>query len=294
MSDAKFLYPDALVSTDWLDQHLSDPDVRVFDCTTYLKFDMAEAGQPYGVVSGRADYEAGHIPRSGFLDLQGDFSVADSPYLFTLPSPEETAGAFARNGIGNGTRVVLYSRAETYWATRFWWMLRWLGFDEAAILNGGYQKWVADGGAVSQEPCSYPSGDLSISLRPELFIGKDEVLAAIGQPAICTIDAMRSTLHTGEDPRFARPGHVPGSKNVPASTLVHSETGEIISAETAGQTFDAVGVAPGKRIITYCGSGIAATMDAFMLHQLGYRDIAVYDNSMGEWAVDESLPIEAG
>ncbi len=291
MSGPAFHHPEALVTGDWLQGHLDDPDLRVFDCTTYLA--SAEGtGQPYRVVSGRDDYDAGHIPGAGFLDLQGDFSVADSPYRFTLPAPDDAAAAFGRHGIGDDTRVVLYSRKSPIWATRFWWMLRWLGFDNAAVLDGGYDKWGADGRPVSTGPCSYSAAVLSAYPRPELFADKDDVLAAIGDTGTCTINALSPEMHAGEDPRYGRPGRVPGSVNVPAGGQVDPETKELRSPETVARAFAAAGADPDKRIIAYCGGGIAATLDAFLLHQLGYTDIAVYDNSMSEWATDETLPIE--
>ena len=291
MSEARFHHPEALVSTDSLEQHLTDPDLRVFDCTTYLAYEVG-TGRPYRVVSGRADYEAGHIPGAGFVDLQGDFSVADSPYRFTLPSPEYAAAAFGRHGIGDGSRVVLYSRGSMQWATRFWWMLRWLGFDAAAILDGGYDKWVADGRAVSTEPCRYPAGKLSIDPRPGLFVGKDAVRTAIGRSDTCNLNALGRDLHSGENPRYGRPGRVPGSVNVPGFELVRPDTKEVLPPEAVARAFAEVGVEPRKRIIAYCGGGIAATLDAFLLHQLGFSDVAVYDNSMSEWATDDSSPIE--
>jgi thiosulfate/3-mercaptopyruvate sulfurtransferase len=291
MSRARFHYPDALVSGDWLEKHLEDPNLRVFDCTSYLVFEEG-AGTPYRVVSGRADYEAGHIPGSGFLDLQEAFSVEDSPYRFTLPSVDYVAEAFARHGVADGTRVILYSRKSMPWATRFWWMLRWLGFDAAAILDGGYDKWVADGRTVSTVPCHYPSGELSINPRSEVFVGKDKVLAGIGSSGICTISALGPDLHSGENPRYGRPGRIPGSVNVPAAALINPETMEILSPKMVAQMFATAGTDPAKRNITYCGGGILATLDAFLLHQLGYGDIAVYDNSMSEWATEETLPVE--
>ena len=291
MSKAQFRYPEALVTGDWLETHLANPNLRVFDCTFYLVYEEG-TGRPYHVVSGRANYDAGHIPGSGFLDLQEDFAVEESLYRFTLPPMEYVADAFMRYGIADDTRVVLYSHKSMQRATRFWWMLRWLGFDNAAVLDGGYDKWAVEGRTISTDPCRYPPGKLSVNPRPELFVGKDEVLAAISDANTCSINALEPDLHSGENSRYGRPGHIPGSVNVPASALLNPETLEMVSPEAAAQAFAAVGAEPGKRIITYCGGGIAATMDAFHLHQLGYRDIAVYDNSMSEWAADSSLPIE--
>jgi len=291
MNETPIRYSQALVTCDWLEAHLDDPDLVIFDCTVYLvQSDMV--GQPYDVISGRADYDKDHIPGSGFLDLQKDFSNADSRYRFTLPTMQDAAAAFARHGIGTDKRVVLYSRKNIQWATRFWWMLRWLGFDNAAVLNGGYDKWVADGRAISTDECHYGPGELPINPKPELFVGKDAVAAAIGDKDVCTINALAPDLHRGENLRYGRPGRVPGSVNVPAASLLDTETQEILPRERVMQTFAVAGAGPTKRIIAYCGGGIAATLDAFLLHELGYRDIAVYDNSMSEWANDKSLPIE--
>jgi len=291
MNEIPSLYSEALVTCDWLEAHLNDPDLVVFDCTTYL-VPTEGPNRPYDIQSGKADYDAGHIPGAGYFDLQKDFSVADSPYRFTLPPAQETAAAFARHGVSDGKRVVLYSRKNLQWATRFWWMLRWLGFDNVAILDGGYDKWVADGRMTSTSQCKYEAGQLSISLRPELFVGKDVVQSAIGAEEVCTINALAADLHRGENPRYGRPGRIPGSANVPATTLFNPETIELLPIDTIAQTFTGIGADPTKRIIVYCGGGIAATLDAFLLHELGYRDIAVYDNSMSEWANDDSLPIE--
>jgi thiosulfate/3-mercaptopyruvate sulfurtransferase len=284
-------YPDALVSGSWLEAHLPDPDLRVFDCTFHLLYGQSK-DHPYRYVSGRVDYEAGHIPGAGFLDLQEEFSDRESPYLMSLPTAEVAAEAFARHGVANGTRVVLYTRESMQRATRFWWMLHWLGFDNAAVLDGGYDKWIADGRPVSTEPCRYPCGRFSLDPRPEVFLGKSEVLAAIGSAESLTINALGPDLHSGADASYGRPGHVPGSVNIPAAALLNPETLEMLPPGDVSKIFERAGAAPGKRIITYCGGGIAATLDAFLLHQLGYRNIAVYDNSMSEWATDPALPIE--
>ena len=142
----RYLHPEQLVSTDWLAANLDDPSLRIFDCTTYLIYETG-TGRPYRVESGRADYDAGHIPGSGFLDLQADLSDPDAKTNFMMLPFEELARRFGRMGIGEGTRVVLYARKATQWATRIWWMLRSVGFDNAAILDGGFDKWSAEGRA---------------------------------------------------------------------------------------------------------------------------------------------------
>ena len=288
-----FAHPEAIVSTEWLAAHLRDPALRIFDCTTYLHYETG-TGRPYRVEAGRADYEAAHIPGSAFLDLQGELSDTASPFNFTMPAPEELAARFAARGIGEGTRAILYARKSPQWATRVWWMLRAIGFDDAAILDGGFDAWSAEGRPTESGEHRYPPARLTARPRPGLFIGKEVVQAAIGDAGACTINALAPDLHRGENSRYGRPGRIPGSVNVPVAALLEPGRLTLKPPAEVAERFAAVGADPEKRILLYCGGGIAATLDAFLLHQLGYRDIAVYDASMSEWAKDPALPIEQG
>lgn len=242
--------------------------------------------------SGRADYDAGHIPGSAFIDLQDELSDKTAKTNFMMLPPEELARRLAAKGIGDDCHVVLYSRKATQWATRVWWMLRSIGFDNAAILDGGFDKWSAERRPVSTAAHDYPAGRLTARPRPGLFVGKEDMKAAIGDTAACSINALAPDLHSGANDRYGRPGRIPGSVNVPGASLLNPETSTLRPPEQVAALFKSVGADTTKRILIYCGGGIAATLDAFLLHQLGYRDIAVYDASMSEWAKDTSLPIE--
>jgi len=289
----RYAHPEAIVSTAWLAEHLSDPALRIYDCTTYLHYETG-TGRPYRLESGRADYEQAHIPGSAFLDLQGELSDPAAPTNFMMRAPADLASRFAARGIGEGTRAILYSRGSMQWATRVWWMLRAIGFDNAAVLDGGFNKWSAEGRPVETAEPRYPAARLVPAPRPGLFVDKEEVKAAIGDPGACTVNALAPDLHRGENPRYGRPGRIPGSVNVPASELVDPASLTLKAPRAVAAAFADVGADPSKRILLYCGGGIAATLDAFLLHQLGYRDVAVYDASMSEWAKDETLPIEVG
>jgi thiosulfate/3-mercaptopyruvate sulfurtransferase len=285
--------PGALVQTDWLEAHCGDPDLRIFDCTTHLQ--RAEPGSefPYLIVSGKADYDAGHIPGAGFLDIQGELSDNTTKLRFMAPSAGEFAAAMSRHGVGEGTRVVLYSAGNIMWATRVWWMLRALGFDNAAVLDGGWEKWRAEGRPVSTASCAYPKAEFIPRPRSGMFVGKEQVRAMLGDSGTVIVNALSPDLHAGKKPsRYGRPGRVPGSVNVPAATLLDSETKAFVPLDDASTKFEANGVAKSKNVVCYCGGGISATVDLFMLYQLGYKNLTLYDGSMGEWAKDESLPIE--
>ena len=290
-----YVHPEAIVSTGWLAEHLDDARLRVFECTTYLHYLEAGADAPYRVVSGRADFERGHIPGAGFLDIQNELSRDDSPphLRFTMLPPDELAEALGRAGIGDGSTVVLYSRGAAQWSTRVWWMLRSIGFDDAAVLDGGWEKWQREGRAVSDDRPDLASAKLTPRPRPELFVDKQAVRAAMDDPAVCVINALTRELHRGEIARYGRPGHIPGSANVPAVTLVDVDTSTFVDADRAARAFESAGVDRSRGTIVYCGGGIAATLDAFLLHRLGYENVAVYDASMSEWARDPDLPMES-
>ena len=284
--------PNALAQTEWLAAHLDDPELRILDCTTHLRPAQPGTKAPYMIVSGRADYDAAHVPGAGFLDLQGELSDNSVKLRFMLPRAEDFAAAMSRHGVGDGSRIVLYSAGGIMWATRVWWMLREFGFTNAAILDGGWEKWKAEDRPVSSEPCRYAPAVFSARPGAGLFVGKDRVRAAIEDPETVTVNALPPGFHSGKGGRYGRPGRIPGSVNVPYEALIDSQTRTLAPLAQASAKFTAAGVDKSKNVICYCGGGIAATLDLFVLHQLGYRNLSVYDASMSEWATDESLPIE--
>jgi thiosulfate/3-mercaptopyruvate sulfurtransferase len=178
------------------------------------------------------------------------------------------------------------------WAARVWWMLRAFGFDQAAVLNGGWHKWTLEGRPVSTEPCRYPPARFTARLRPDLMAAKREVLAAIGDSGTCLINALTVEDHAGTTAYYGRPGHIPSSVNVPTVTLVDPVTHAYLPAEQLRAKFAAVGALNRGRVITYCGGAIAACSDAFVLTLLGVTNVAVYDGSLLEWAGDPTLPVE--
>ena len=287
--------PSALIETEVLEAALGDSDLRILDCTTWLR--PAEPGDdaPYRVEPGRSDYDAGHIPGAVFLDIQAEISDPDTRLRFMAPAAERFADAMGRLGIGDGARVVLYSAGSIMWATRVWWMLRAFGFDGAAVLDGGFEKWKAEGRPVSTEPGAYPVARFEARPRPGYFVDRRHVLARIGDDGSATVNALGPEFHLGEGPsRYGRPGRIPGSVNVPAARLLDPGTRAFVALDEARRAFEDAGVTSDRHVVAYCGGGISATVDLFLLHQLGYPDLTLYDASMGEWARDPDLPIETG
>lgn len=285
-----------LVTTDWLAANLANPNLRVFDCTVYLR--PRDDGKPgYAVVSGREDWSTSHVPGSGFADLPGDLSDPESPLRFMMPSAGQFADAAGRYGIGDDSDVVLYDRAGNMWAARIWWMLRAFGFDRARILDGGWTAWLAEGRPLSSSPAAYLPATFTPRPRPELIADKEDVLAAIESGQTCIVNALNGAQHRGEVAPYGRAGHITGSVNVPAmgaGGVVDPETQRYLPAEEIRKRFEAAGARAGERIITYCGGGIAASSAAFAATLAGFSDIALYDASLSEWAADPSLPVETG
>jgi thiosulfate/3-mercaptopyruvate sulfurtransferase len=275
---------DTLVTAEWLRENLEDPDLVVLDCTVLIE--QAEDGG-IGTVSGRGNYEAGHIPTAGFADLTADLADGDSPYEFAVPTPERFAATMGALGVGNDSRVVLYDVYNSAWAARVWWMLRWVGFDRAAVLDGGLNAWKAAGGTLSTTPASRPARTLTPKVRPELIADRDEVFASLEQDSIDLIDAMPAAHYSGEWTMYDRPGHIPGAINVPVTSLV-DDSGRFRPADELAALFESD---RDHRAITYCGGGIAASANAFMMTRLGFTDVAVYTASLQEWAADPANPM---
>ena len=288
-----FTRPQHLVETDWLAQHLDDPGVRVLECTVYLH--PADVPGGFRVESGRAKWAEGHIPGAGFVDLTGELSDTTSPLRFMMPRAAQFAEAMGRAGVGEGVRVILYDRAVNMWAARVWWMLRAFGFDEAAVLDGGWKKWSVEGRPVPTDDGARPARTFKPRWRPALIADKAGVQAALDAPGACVLNALAAERHLGTgDAPYGRPGRIAGSVNVPAGDLVDPKTHAYLPADVLREKFRAAGALDARSVVSYGGAGIAASSDAFILTLLGHDDVAVYDASLSEWATDPSLPMDRG
>lgn len=275
---------DTLVTAEWLSQHLEDPDLVVLDCTVRVEPD--EEGN-IQVFSGRADYEGGHIPSAGFADLMVDLSDDESPHSFAVGKPEQFCAAMGALGVGDDSTVVLYDATGSVWAARVWWMLRWAGFDRAALLDGGLKAWKDEGRPLSTEEVDRPVKTLTPAPRPELIADRDEVFAALDDDAVSIIDTLPEASFRGEMAMYDRPGHIPGATNIPALSLL-DESGRYRPYDELAAMFDGD---KNARTITYCGGGIAASSNAFIMTRLGFTDVAVYTASLQEWAADPTNPM---
>ncbi len=276
-----------LIGPAELEAELADPALRVFDCSVHLGGGGARAA--------RDVYDAGHVPGAAFIDLLADLSDPEAELAFTRPSEPQLREALSRLGISRSSPVVLYSGTDVMWATRAFWVLRYAGHERVSVLDGGLARWRAEGRPLSTEPASYPRVSYEPRLHEEVWATTGDVLEAIGDRGVCTLDALPGPIHRGEvSLGYARPGHVPGSENVSFRELVDRATGEFLPDDRLRAQFAGTGALARARVISYCGGGIAATTNAFALLMLGQSNVAVYDGSLDEWSRDPSLPMETG
>jgi|TARA_B110000483_G_scaffold64326_1_gene80090 thiosulfate/3-mercaptopyruvate sulfurtransferase len=277
-----------LVETDWLESNLENPNIRIFDCTVWLN---PHPKKIYTIVSGKKDYDEGHIPNSDFLNLE-DISLKNTPYPFMMPDIKTFDKVMSLKGVGPDTHVILYSRANIQWATRVWWMLKSMGFNNASILNGGYDRWKNQNKNISTTPITYQENKFISIPQNGLFCTKEEVLNSLTNNNISIINALRSTLHDGsEKVDYGRLGHIKNSINIPSLEMVDPDTNLYKSLEDLKIIFNNYNVLSKEKVIAYCGGGIAATNIAFVLTALGFNNITVYDASLSEWAKNNNLPM---
>jgi len=294
--EKKYRHSEYLVETAWLEQHLEASSLRVFDCTINVSLNpdaVQRQKRPFVYESGIANFDQGHIPHAGYINVASDLSDSSSDLPLMMPSEVHFLEMMRSYGVNDDSHVVLYSTTEPNWATRVWWMLRSSGFNNVSILNGGWEKWRSEKRPVSNKACEYVRGILSLKSRTDSFVDKDQVLNAIGKDDIRIINALPIEMYDGSSEfSFGRKGRIINSVNVPFYSLHDIDTGSYLPADQLQKKFDEVNAEKSKHIIAYCGGGVAASNDAFALALLGYENVSVYDGSMMEWGNDPSLPME--
>jgi thiosulfate/3-mercaptopyruvate sulfurtransferase len=280
-----------IVSTQWLADNLGMPGLRIFDASVYLT--VNPDGPGYITESGLARWRKAHIPGANFLEMLTEFLDNSGPAPMMMHAPEHFAGLCGRHGIGDDSTVVIYSGQTMMWSARMWWMLRSVGFTNAAILDGGWEKWEREGRAISSEDRPYPPAILTPKPLHKLWADKKDVLQAIHDPKVCTINALQPDIYDGQINRYGRAGHIPGSHNVYYNSLLNPGDGTYLPLDQLRQQFEPSG-AFDRRTIVYCGGGVSAGLDAIALTMLGHNDLAIYDGSMFEWCADPALPLVTG
>jgi len=278
--------PKTLVSTDWLAAHLKNPDLRVLDATMYLPGDDRSA---------KGEYDAAHIPGARFFDID-DISDHRSELPHMVPPVEKFMSRLRAMGVGDGHQVVVYDGAGLMSAARVWWLFRLMGQTNVAVLDGGFPKWLAEGRETEDMPPMVRDRHMTVRLQNSLVRDVTQVSAAAKLGDYEIVDARSSGRFQGTEPEprdGLRPGHIPGSRNVPFVDLLNADA-TMQSPEACRAVFQAAGVDLTKPVITTCGSGVTAAILSLALERMGKIDHSLYDGSWTEWGAFPTLPVATG
>lgn len=285
----EYAHPEYLIDAAALHDKLGDENLRIFDTAVFL---TPKQSGGYQVDSGLDRYKEGHIPGAGFIDLGKDWADTSSALNFTLPANQDLADAIGASGISADHQVVLYSSGHLMWATRAWWLLHYAGHKNIAVLNGNLGAWQAAGLPLEQGEASYPATTFNANVDPARIADTASVEAGMNG-VVCTVNALSKSLYEGTgDFYYSRRGHIPGSQLLYYDAILDNEF--FLPAEQLSAKLAEVGMLSADRVITYCGGGIAATLDAFACKLMGQENVAVYDGSMSEWVQDEQRPLKVG
>ncbi|MDX1710025.1 MAG: 3-mercaptopyruvate sulfurtransferase [Rhodovibrionaceae bacterium] len=277
----------ALVSTEWLHNHLDAPDVRIVDATYYL---------PHENKDPRALFEEQHIPRAVFFDID-EISDTSSDLPHMLPPPEKFSSRVRRLGLGDGTRIVVYDQRGIGTAPRAWWTFRAFGHEDVAVLDGGLAKWIAEGRPVEDGPARPDERHFSARMNTLLVRDKEQVRRDSQQGREQILDARPRGRFEGTAEEIwpgRRQGHIPNSLNLPFDEMIDPETKTMLPPDRIRQRMEEAGIDFGKPVVTTCGSGVTACTLALGLYLSGHRDVAVYDGSWAEWGLPGDTEVETG
>ncbi len=274
-----------VVSADWLQQRLGTPGLSVIDGSWYLPAQGRDA---------RAEYQAGHIPGAVFFDHDKVVEPgSDLPH--TLPSPGLFAQFASSMGVDEHDEIVVYDGPGFFAAPRVWWMLRLMGAGKVRVLDGGFDRWKAEGRPVTAETTKIASCFFEIDCDPSRVVSFDEMRAIVAGGTAQIADARPAGRFAGTEPEprpGMRGGHMPGARSVPASSL--SRDGSLLPVEELRAALEGAGLDLSRPVVTSCGSGITAAVISLALASVGHDDNRLYDGSWSEWGGRADTPVATG
>lgn len=274
----------ALVSTEWLNEHLLAPDIRIVDASWHMPSQERHAYH---------EYKESHIPGAVFFDID-EICDLDNPLPHMMPSAEKMSSRMRKLGIGDGNRVIVYDNSDVRSAARVWFMLKAFGLWDVAILDGGFHKWKTERRPIEDIPPIPRMRHFTARYNTMRIRDIDHMLENLATGREQVIDARPSGRFLGLEPEpraDLKSGAIPGSCNVFFKDLLNENNGTFKSPEEIRSIFKQAGVDLKKPIVTSCGSGITAAVLLLGLHLIGHRENALYDGSWTEWGSHPDTPV---
>lgn len=275
---------DSIVSTKWLAEHMDQEQVRIVDCRFQL-------GAPN---VGREAYEQGHIPKAIYFDLEQDLSAPKGEHGGRHPLPELStlATKLGKAGIGNHHWIIAYDDQGGMFASRFWWLLKYMGHSHVAILDGGYSKWVHEGRPITTEVPKFEETSFIPNVQPQRLVDMETVKQNIGKSDVLIIDSRDHKRYTGEEETIDPvAGHIPSAVNYFWKGVLNAD-GQWKTVEELKRHFSHI--PQDQQLIVYCGSGVTACPNVLALERAGYKNVKLYAGSWSDWISYTENPISKG
>lgn len=278
-----------LVSTQWLHDHLDDANLRIVDIRGHV---IAASEPPPHYFNHHDDYLKAHIPGAVFVDWVHEITDPNDPRHAPIARPERYEAFARRIGIGPETFVVAYDDADSMFAARLWWSLLYYGHEKAAVLDGGWHKWTAEGRPVTAEIPQITPSEFTAQPNERLRRTADQILEGLHRPGRVLVDVRSPEEYAGKSARARRKGHIPGAVNQPRPTLVAPDH-TVLPPDQLRQIFARHGIDDSTEAVTYCNAGVSASFGMLALRVAGFDNAAMYDGSWKDWGNNDSLPIES-
>lgn len=280
--------PELIVDPAFVEAGLEAGKVRVIDCT--VTFETKPVGAST-IHSGREAWLAGHVPGAAYLHMVDDLSDPEGAYPFTIAPQAQIDRVLSGIGIRADDTVVLYGSGTAVAVTRAWWVLTVSGLRDVRIMDGGWQRWQAEGRPVATGEERFTASDFRGTRDSAAIADRETVRQALADGGVQIVNALSEAQFRGTGgTHYGRPGRIPNSISVPANALLDPMSGDFAAPAQMAEALATVDAT--KPVITYCGGGIAAAATLFALHVAGHDDLRLYDNSLLEWSAEPDLPME--